>query len=137
MGGDVLLYIDGGDIYIHRGDSATFDIIFGDPEGIEPDENQIRIADLYGSDFVPEDGTSIRFSVKVDTDKYRYLIQKDYVVWNGFVCIDLLPSDTRCLPSAEYKWDVRLSFENAGIIEWNTPLNPFSFFVTEVVSNGN
>ena len=132
-----MLYLDGGNIYIHRGDSATFDIVFGEVDKSELGPNQLSVADVYGINWIPENGTKIRFSVKVSTDKYRCLIQKDYVVWNGFVCIDLMPRDTRPLPSDEYVWDIRLHFDDADFEDWNTPFNPFSFFVTEVVGNGN
>ena len=128
-----MFYLDGGDIYIHRGDSASFDIVFGEVD--ELGVNQLSARDVYGINWVPENGTSIRFSVKVDTERYRCVIQKDYVVWNGFVCIDLLPIDTMYLPFGEYQWDIALSFPDADIVDWNTPVNPFPFYVTEVVSN--
>lgn len=128
--------VNGGEIYIHRGDSASFDIVFGEVDPNELGENQISVSEIYGINWIPEDGTKIQFTVKVNTEKYRCLIQKDYVVWNGFVCIDLLPKDTRCLPSDEYVWDIRLSFDDADMTDWNTPFNPFPFYVTEVVGNG-
>ena len=128
-----MFYLDGGNIYIHRGDSATFDIVFGDVEGT--DENEISAKDVYGIDWVPEDGTTIRFSVKCDTGRPKPVIQKDYVVWDGYVCVDLMPNDTDCLPPGEYVWDIRLSFPDADFLDWNTPFNPFNFFVCEVVSN--
>ena len=131
-----MFYIDGGDIYIHRGDSASFDLVFGEVDQNELGENQISVAEIYGINWIPENGTHIRFSVKVNTEKYRCVIQKDYQVWNGFCCFDLTPKDTLYLPSQEYKWDVRLFFDNADMIEENTPFNPFPFYVTEVVSNG-
>ena len=128
-----MFLVDGGNIYIHRGDSATFDIVFGEVD--ELGVNQLSVKDVYGIDWIPENGTSIRFSVKVNSEKYRCVIQKDYVVWNGFVCIDLLPKDTQYLPFGEYEWDIRLSFTDVDITEWNTPFNPFSFYVTEVIGN--
>ena len=128
-----MFYLDGGDIYIHRGDSATFDIVFGDVDNIQ--SNQFSVKSEYGSSWIPEDGTAIRFSVKVNTERPKCVIQKDYVITNGFVSIDLRPIDTQYLPFGEYQWDVRLSFPNADIIDWNTPFNPFPFFVTEVVGN--
>ena len=170
-----MIYIDGSDIYIPRGDSASFDIVFGSQQdvytnGIIPEEyavidammvpalgaevtdtmldisvepghfpiyppNSIIVKDVYGVNWVPENGTPIRFSVKVNTGKQKAVITKDYVVWNGFVCIDLTPRDTWCLPVGEYVWDIRLSFPNADVIDWNTPFNPCKFTVCEVVSN--
>lgn len=132
-----MFYINGGDIYIQRGDSASFDIVFGEANAEELGENYISVSDVYGINWIPEDGTHIRFSVKVDTEKYRCLIQKDYVVMNGFVTIDLMSRDTRDLPSNQYVWDVRLSFDNADFTDWNTPFNPFPFYVCDVVSNSN
>lgn len=128
-----MFYLDGGDIYIHRGDSASFDIVFGDSQSTNP--NQITARDVYGINWIPEDGTPIRFSVKKDINKLRPVIQKDYTVQNGFVTIDLTPPDTRYLPFGEYPWDIRLSFTDADTIDWNTPFNPFSFYVCEVVGN--
>ena len=128
-----MFLLDGGNIYIHRGDSANFDIVFGEVD--ELGANQLSAKSIYGIDWVPENGTNIRFSVKVDVNKYRCVIQKDYVVWNGFVNIDLMPRDTSRLPFGEYEWDVRLSFPDADYTDWNTPFNPFSFYVTEVVGN--
>ena len=131
-----MLYIDGGSIYIHRGDSASFDIVFGEVDPNELGSNQIAASEIYGINWIPENGTKIRFAVKVDVDRYRNLIEKDYVVWNGFVCIDLLPRDTHCLKFGEYQWGIRLFFDNADMVEENTPFNPFPFYVTEVVANG-
>ena len=125
--------LEGGSIYIHRGDSASFDIVFGDPN--EVSENQVSAQAIYGVNWIPEDGTHIRFSVKVDVNKLKPVIQKDYVIMNGMVSIDLESRDTSCLPFGEYVWDVRLSFTDADTIDWNTPFNPFPFFVTEVVGN--
>ena len=128
-----MFYIDGGDVYIHRGDTASFDIVFGDSQGSSP--NQISAKEVYGINWIPEDGTPIRFSVKCDTGRLRPVIQKDYNIFNGFVTIDLLSADTGVLPFGEYKWDVRLSFTDADMIDWNTPFNAFSFIVCEVVGN--
>lgn len=129
-----MFYIQGGDIYIHRGDSASFDIVFG--ESSESDaEYQILAKDVYGINWIPENGTHIRFSIKCDVGREKALIQKDYVVWNGFVCIDLETKDTRSLPFGEYVWDVCLSFPDADIEDWNTPFNPFTFTVCDVVGN--
>ena len=128
-----MFYLDGGDIYIHRGDSACFDIVFGEVDALG--QNQISAKDIYGIDWIPEDGTSIRFSVKCDVNRLRPVIQKDYVVWNGFVCIDLESRDTRCLPFGEYVWDISLSFDDADTIDWNTPFDPFPLYVTEVAHN--
>ena len=178
-----MFYLDGPDIYIHRGDSASFDIVFGElnevsTEGtitedidyvpyvgprivdamalpavggsIEGDKltlsldrgsfpvyppNSIVIGDIYGINWIPENNTPIRFTVKCDTGRLRPVIQKDYVVYNGFVCIDLTSRDTECLPFGEYTWDIRLSFPNADYTEWNTPVNPFKFVVCDVVGN--
>ena len=170
-----MFYLDGGDIYIQRGDSANFDIVFGSQQdvytnGIVPEEyavidammvpalgaevndsmldisvspgyfpvyppNKIILKDVYGIDWVPEDGTPIRFTVKKDVDRLRPIIQKDYVVWNGFVSIDLMPIDTFALPFGEYVWDFRLSFDNADYVDWNTPINPCKFTVCEVSGN--
>ena len=128
-----MFYLDGGNVYIHRGDTASFDIVFGDGQG--ESENQILARDIYGINWIPEDGTPIRFSVKCDTGRIRPVIQKDYVIMNGFVTIDLNSVDTRGLPFGEYQWDARLSFLDANGRDWNTPFNPFSFFVCEVVGN--
>lgn len=128
-----MLYLDGGSVYIHRGDTASFDIVFGDADNLQP--NQISVRGVYGIDWIPEDGTPIRFTVKQDVNKFRYIMQKDYKVMNGFVTIDLESSDTKYLPFGEYVWDVRLSFTDADTIDWNTPFDPFPFFVTEVVGN--
>lgn len=126
-----MFLLDGGDIYIHQGDSASFDIVFGDVD--ELGANQLSASEIYGINWIPENGTPITFSVKVDSGKYRCVIKKEYVVWNGFVCIDLTPKDTKYLPFGEYLWDVRISFDNADTYDVNTPFNPFSFYVTEVV----
>lgn len=128
-----MFYLEGGDLYIHRGDSASFDIVFGEVDVLEP--NQISAQQVYGIDWIPEDGTRIRFTVKCDVDRPRPIIQKDYVVWNGFVCIDLESRDTRFMPFGEYVWDVRLSFDDADTVDWNTPFDPFPFYVTEVSGN--
>lgn len=171
-----MFYLDGPDIYIHRGDSASFDIVFGEvPEiatvdyvpyegppiidtwalpavggGIEGDRltlqldhhsfpiypsHSIIVKDVYGVNWIPENNTPIRFSVKCDTGRLRPVIQKDYVVYNGFVSIDLTPKDTMYLPFGDYTWDIRLSFPNADYVEWNTPLNPCKFIVCDVVGN--
>ena len=128
-----MFHIEGGDIYIYRGDSASFDIVFGEVEKLEP--NQISAQEVYGINWIPENGTHIRFSIKADVERRRPIIQKDYVVWNGFVCIDLPPRDTYYLPFGEYVWDVRLSFDDADMVDWNTPFNPFKFTVCDVVGN--
>lgn len=128
-----MFYLDGGDIYIHRGDSASFDIVFGDSQGTST--NQISAQEVYGINWIPEDGTPIRFSVKCDTGRLRPVMQKDYVIMNGFVTIDFNSVDTRILPFGEYQWDVRLSFTDADMIDWNTPFNPFSLYICEVVGN--
>ena len=130
-----MFYLDGGNIYIHRGDSASFDIVFGDVDESEYDRNTVIAKDVYGIDWIPEDGTPIRFTVKCDCGRMRPVIQKDYVIWNGFVCIDLPTKDTRCLPYGTYQWDVRISFSDADTIDWNTPLNSFDFTVCEVVGD--
>ena len=128
-----MLYLDGGSVYIHRGDTASFDIVFGDADNLQA--NQLSVRNVYGINWIPEDGTPIRFTVKKDVNRMRYIMQKDYVVMNGFVTIDLESSDTKYLPFGEYVWDVRLSFTDADTIDWNTPFDPFPFFVTEVVGN--
>lgn len=170
-----MFYLDGANIYIHRGDSASFDIVFGpvadvQTESIIPEEyavidsmmvpalgaevndtmldisvspssfpvyprSAIMVKDVYGINWVPEDGTPIRFSVKCDIGRFKPVIQKDYVVYNGFVSIDLLPIDTFALPFGEYVWDIRLSFDNADYVDWNTPISPFKFTVCDVVGN--
>ena len=170
-----MVYINGSDIYIHRGDSATFDIIFGPvadvmTESVIPEEyaiidammvpavgaevndslldiscqpasfpvyprNSIVIKEVYGVDWVPEDGTPIRFSVKCDTGRLKPVIQKDYTVCNGYVCVDLMPIDTACLPFGEYVWDIRISFQDSDFYDWNTPVNPCRLIVCENVGN--
>ena len=127
-----MFLLDGGNIYIHRGDSASFDIVFGEVD--KTNDNQILAKDL-GVTMIPEDGTNVRFSVKVDVNKIRSVIQKEYVVNNGFVTIDLTSSDTSYLPFGEYQWDIRFWFTNGDIIDWNTPFNSFPFYITEVVGN--
>lgn len=127
-----MFLLDGGNIYIHRGDSASFDIVFGEVD--KTNDNQILAKDL-GVTMIPEDGTHVRFSVKVDVNKIRSVIQKEYVVNNGFVTIDLTSSDTSYLPFGEYQWDIRFWFTNGDIIDWNTPFNSFPFYITEVVGN--
>ena len=128
-----MFYLKGGDMWIHRGDSASFDIVFGEVDELA--SNQISAQEVYGINWIPEDGTPIRFSVKCDSSRMRPVIQKDYVVWNGFVCIDLMSKDTSCLPFGTYQWDIRISFDNADMIDWNTPMNSFDFTVCEVIGN--
>ncbi len=170
-----MFYISGPDIYIHRGDSANFDLVFGEvpdisTEGTIPSpwgvidammvpaveadvadgildiglekasfpvypSNAIIVKDVYGINWVPEDGTILRFSVKCDVDRPKCIIQKDYIVNNGFVSIDLEPRDTWFLPFGEYTWDFRLSFDDADYYDWNTPINPSKFVICENVSN--
>lgn len=172
-----MFYIDGGDIYIHRGDSASFDLVFGEMPhvnwhgkvntdsavidafalpslgaqvigkklsiSVDPGSfpvynypaHTIMVKDVFGVNWVPEDGTPIRISVKCNTGKLKAVIQKDYYIYNGFVCVDLTPRDTRFLPFGEYDWDFRISFDNADMTEWNTPINPCKFIVCEVVGN--
>jgi len=170
-----MFHLDGGDIYIHRGDSASFDIVFGDErsvltEGLIPEgyavvdaialpalgaevdgdmldisvnpgsfplypPSAIIVKDVYGINWVPEDGTKIRFSVKCNTNKFRAVIEKDYIIMNGFVSIDLEPRDTAYLPFGEYEWDIRLTFDDADTLDHNTVFNPQKFTVCEVVSN--
>ena len=127
-----MFLLDGGNIYIHRGDSASFDIVFGEVD--KTNDNQILAKDL-GVTMIPEDGTHVRFSVKVDVNKIRSVIQKEYVVNNGFVTIDLTSSDTSYLPFGEYQWDIRFWFTHGDIIDWNTPFNSFPFYITKVVGN--
>ena len=128
-----MFYLDGGNIYIHRGDSASFDIVFGKSQSTS--EYQITAQDVYGVNWIPEDGTHVRFSVKCDVDRLRPVIQKDLVVTNGFVSIGLFPKDTSGLPFGEYKWDIRIGFEDSDTMDWNTPVNPMSLYICEVVGN--
>ena len=128
-----MFYLKGGNIWIHRGDSASFDIVFGQAQA--NNEFQISARDIYGVNWIPEDGTHVRFSVKCDVDKPKAVIQKDLVVTNGFVSIALFPKDTRGLPFGEYKWDIRIGFEDSDTMDWNTPINPLSLYVCEVVGN--
>ena len=122
--------VQGGAVLIQPGESASFDIVFGEPNSYTG--NPII---QYPTEQIPEDGTKVRFSVKVDVSKRKCVIQKDMVIWNGFVTIPLEPRDTMYLPIGEYTWDIRLFFENVDYEDPNTPMIPFPFYVTEVVGN--
>ena len=128
-----MFYISGGNIWLHRGDSASFDIVFG--QNHTDSDYQVSAQEVYGVNWIPEDGTHVRFSVKCDVNKLKPVIQKDLVVTNGFVSIGLFPKDTRGLPFGEYVWDIRIEFSDADTHDWNTPINPLSFYVCEVVGN--
>lgn len=122
--------VQGAKVLIQRGDAASFDIVFG--EVTEYTGNPVI---LYPSESIPENGTKIRFSVKKDLDRPRSVIEKDMVVWNGFVTVPLESKDTKYLPFGEYYWDIRLFFDNVDEPDPNTPIIPYPFYVTEVVGN--
>ena len=126
-----MIYINGADIYIPRGESASFDIVWGDTLPQEASDNVLWLK----SDTTPEDGTPIRFSVKTDVDKLFPIIEKDYVVNNGFVTIPIESKDTNWLPFGAYVWDVRFMFPDAGEFDINTPIAKHLFYITEVVGN--
>ena len=122
--------VQGATVLISRGESASFDIVFG--HQLEDTGNPT--VQLPWEE-IPENGTKIRFSVKVDSERPRPAIQKDMVVWNGFVTVPLESRDTKYLPFGEYTWDIRLFFENVDGDDPNTPVVPHPFYVTEAVGN--
>lgn len=126
-----MIYVDGASVYLPRGETASFDIVFGN---ILPDDVS-NPAVWFQNDEIPENGTKIRFSIKVNNDKLRPVLCKDMVVWNGFVTIPFETRDTRWLPFGEYSWDVRLFYDNVDEDDVNTPIAPHPFYITEVVGN--
>ena len=132
-----MFYLDGGNIYIHRGNTASFELVFGNVAPEELADNQISVAELYGIDLTPEDGTRARFSVKVSTDKYRSIIQKDCKVMNGVCSVDISPNDTKYLPFQTYKWDVRLFIDNDEYVDELTPFTPCQFHLLETVTESD
>lgn len=124
--------VDGGDVYISRGDDASFDIVFtSDADTVEDDSGTV----YYRVNELPEDGTKIRFSVKADTGRLKCLITKDLEIFNNFVTIPLESKDTNGLPFGDYVWDIRLFYPNVDDLDKNTPLLPHSFHVIGVVGN--
>lgn len=122
--------VDGAEVYISRGDDASFDIIFtGERQDGEGNEVYFLVNDI------PEDGTPIRFSVKADTGRLKPVIEKDLVVRRGFVTIPLNSKDTSCLPAGDYTWDIRLFFKDIDYYDVNTLLLPHGFHVIGVVGN--
>ena len=122
--------LDGGDVYISRGDDASFDIVFTGLDN-QSDPNVV----YYRVNEIPADGTKIRFSVKADTGRLKSVIQKDLEVRNGFVTIPLDSIDTHGLPFGDYAWDVRLFHDTSNGHDLNTPLLPHGFHVIGVVGN--
>ena len=121
-----MLYVEGMDIYITQGDSASVDIVFGVAEPDTPSTVTIETSDI------PVDGTKIRFSVKLALDRMKCVIQKDYTIADGRVTIPLEPYDTDGLPFGDYFWDVRLFGGPDGPV---TPIQPQGFHVLEVVGD--
>ena len=127
-----MICVDGGSVYIHRGDDASFDSVFGE---VTPEDVNNNVL-YFPSSEIPEDGTEFLFTVKVDVERPRAVIKKKVRIWNGFATVTLPARDTAYLPFGEYKWDIRLLFPNVDGLDVNTPFNSQSFFVTEVVGNG-
>ena len=122
--------VDGADIYISRGDDASFDVVFTG-EDVDPDGNTV----YYRVNEIPEDGTPVLFSIKADTERPRCLVEKELKVYNGFVTIPLESKDTNYLPFGEYTWDIRLFYHDIDYFDINTPILPHSLHILGVVGN--
>lgn len=125
-----MLALDEAEVYIPRGDDASFDIIFS---GIKEEDDGRSVYFLVNE--IPEDGTPVRFSVKADLGRLKPVIQKDLVIRRGYVTIPLESKDTNCLPFGDYYWDIRLFFKDAGAYDVNTLLLPHGFHVIGVAGN--
>ena len=102
-----MLVIHNREIYIPKGEPGSFDI-------------------QYTSE-APEDGTKVLFSVKKSTEDETALIEKEMVVDDGKITVELTGSDTDIEPG-NYKWDL---VEESGY----RPIIPSLFSIGKVVGN--
>lgn len=106
-----MLKVEYGDIFLTRGDSASFSVCVTQPDGAE---------------YRLEPGDAMVFTVKRSTDDARHVIQKDGPLFS----ID--PEDTNGLDYGEYQYDVQLTRARGNRV--STVLGPHRFCVMEEVS---
>lgn len=110
-----MIKITGNMIEISRGDCRPFTIT------------------LTGVD-IPKDGETVLFSVKKDSNHNDVLIEKNLVVEEGKIRVDLVNADTKNLPFGDYEWDIR--FPNMfGKDEPYTPMKPARFRIAKVIGD--
>ena len=103
-GGGIVLKVEYGDIFLTRGDSASF---------------SVRVTQPDGAEYRLEPGDAMVFTVKRSTDDARHVFSID-------------PEDTSGLDYGEYQYDVQLTRARGNRV--STVLGPHRFCVMEEVS---
>ncbi len=106
-----MLKVEYGDIFLTRGDSASF---------------SVRVMQPDGAAYTLETGDEILFTVKASTEDTQHVIQKSGPLFS----ID--PEDTSGLDYGEYQYDVQLTRARGNRV--STVLGPHRFCVMEEVS---
>ena len=81
-----------------------------------------------GSDYIAEDGDTIRFSMKKSYNDQEPLIEKNIPV--DTYLLELSPSDTKSLRFGEYVYDVQLTHTNGDV---DTYISEATFVVAREV----
>ena len=110
-----MIKIEGTHISITRGDCEPFTITF------------------TGED-VPADGEKLLFSVKKNASAPNPVIEKELVLSDSKVTVQIMNADTKNLAFGDYLWDVR--FPNYfSEKEPHTPMEPAEFTIAKVIGN--
>lgn len=107
----VVLRKDNG-IWISRGDTSQIDIHFG-----------------YD---VPPDGTVCSMSLKEHATRASVIWEKEVEIKDAMASFIIESGDTNRLGFGEYKWDIRLYYEDGNVL---TPFKPAQFKIIETVGN--
>lgn len=102
--------IDGNTISITRGDTGKFDI---------------ELKNIDGTEYEPQEGDVVTFTVKKGTSEEEILIQKTGL------SIEIEPADTAELTYGTYKYDIQVTFANGEVC---TVITPNDFKVKDEVT---
>ena len=106
--------VSGQNIYMVKGDSSSF---------------HLKLKYMDETEYVPEDGDKIYFSVKEDYDDENYLIEKEV----EDMVVNIEPEDTASLEApCTLVYDVQVNFTDGSI---QTPIKG-RLFISKEVKNG-
>lgn len=108
-----MLYIDGNNIRLTRGDTAYL---------------TIPITTELGEEYVMQSGDTLTFSVKKNETMSEYLFQKKVTGSNE---IHIEPNDTKSLPFGKYKYDVQIDLTSGDVF---TVIEPSIFELMKEVT---
>lgn len=108
-----MLYIDGNNIKLTRGDTAYL---------------TVPIKTALGEDYVVQDGDTLTLSVKKKSTDNNYVFQK---VLDGSNTFHIEPQDTAGVEFGKYKYDIQLNTANGDVY---TIIDVSTFTILEEVT---